>query len=240
MAIYGLIIEKTESVYVVKLRCLINGTVASGVLARLSIANAAALCAWFASCSTDLCLYYPHATFQVAGAYIYLRHYLRYISSFHIFCGPIPVLSNGTGLVLLSGGEQECTKKNRTPLARGTIESSVYNGFSGPSGKRLQLETWRVDSKGIEQLANQAHRAAAFVILGLANTPEATVPLIKHRNTLPFELPVCSIFPVYLSLAVRLWLVAKRSWHWFSNIYSMLNEQENCYLILHKYVSMEF
>ena len=28
---------------------------------------------------------------------------IRYISSFHIFCGPIPVLSNGTGLVLLSG-----------------------------------------------------------------------------------------------------------------------------------------
>ena len=121
------------------------------MLARPSITKAAALCAWFASCSIDLCLYYPHATFQVAGAYrlaqrsrcirtrltddsivprargvrfflvhscspplsstrpVLFGHYLRYISSFHIFCGPIPVLSNGTG---------------------GTIESSVYNSLA--------------------------------------------------------------------------------------------------------------
>ncbi len=58
----------------------------------------------------------------------------------------IPVLCSAGGG---GGGEQKCTKKNRTPLARSTIEPSVQNGFCRPSGKRLQLETWDINSRGI-------------------------------------------------------------------------------------------
>ena len=46
-----------------------------------------------------------------------------------------------------SGGEQKCARKNCTPLARGTIEPSVNNGFSTHSSKKLQLETLDLDSK---------------------------------------------------------------------------------------------
>ena len=44
-----------------------------------------------------------------------------------------------------SGGEQKCTKKNRTPILLGMIEPPILNGFSRPSGKRLQLHSWDMD-----------------------------------------------------------------------------------------------
>ena len=47
------------------------------------------------------------------------------------------------------GGEQERATKNRTPLARGTIEPSINNGFPTRSGKRLQLEMLDLDSRVI-------------------------------------------------------------------------------------------
>ena len=54
-----------------------------------------------------------------------------------------------TSFVQLKGGERKCTKKSRTPLARSTIEPSAQNGFCRPSGKRLQLETWDMNIRGI-------------------------------------------------------------------------------------------
>ena len=54
----------------------------------------------------------------------------------------MPVLSNGTCLMELTGGEQKHALKNCTPLAQGTIKPSVNNVFPTRSGKRLQLECW--------------------------------------------------------------------------------------------------
>ena len=45
----------------------------------------------------------------------------------------------------LRGGEQKRAPKNRTPLERDTIETSVNNGFPTRSGKNLQLETLDLD-----------------------------------------------------------------------------------------------
>ena len=110
--------------------------------------------------------------------------------------------------VKLRGGEQKCTKKNRTPLARSTIEPSVQNGFCRPSGKRLQLEMWDVNSRGIDRpikrWENQARPAADFVILGLANTPEAILPLIKRWNFPTYTFSVSSIIVRILPSAERL------------------------------------
>ena len=47
----------------------------------------------------------------------------------------------------LRGGEQKRATKNRTPVARGTIEPSANNGFPTRSGKKLQLETLDIDSR---------------------------------------------------------------------------------------------
>ena len=47
------------------------------------------------------------------------------------------------------GGPQKVCKEKRHPVTRGAIEPSVYNGFSRPSGRRLQFETWDVNSRGI-------------------------------------------------------------------------------------------
>ena len=63
------IIEETESVYAGKFQRLINGTVASGVFARLSTTKSAAVRAWFASGFIGLYLCYSYPMFQAAGAY---------------------------------------------------------------------------------------------------------------------------------------------------------------------------
>ena len=47
----------------------------------------------------------------------------------------------------LGRGEQKRATKNRTPVARGTIEPSANNGFPTRSGKKLQLETLDLDSR---------------------------------------------------------------------------------------------
>ena len=66
---YTGIIEKTGSKNVHAFQRLINGTVASGVFARLSTTKSAAARAWFASGFIGLYLCYSQPTSQVAGAY---------------------------------------------------------------------------------------------------------------------------------------------------------------------------
>ena len=58
-------------------------------------------------------------------------------------------LQNGIGFVLLREGHKKCPEKNCTPIAWAMIELSMHNGFSWPSGMRLQLATWHVWSRCI-------------------------------------------------------------------------------------------
>ena len=47
------------------------------------------------------------------------------------------------------GGGGGATKMYYIPILRGTIVPSIHNGFSRPSGKRLQLYSWDMDGKYI-------------------------------------------------------------------------------------------
>ena len=47
------------------------------------------------------------------------------------------------------GGPQKVCKEKRHLVTRGAIEPSVYNGFSRPSGRSLQVQTWHVNRRGI-------------------------------------------------------------------------------------------
>ena len=71
----------------------------------------------------------------------------EYTLSFCIYFSPVPVLSNGTCFIKLREGEQKPDTKNRTSVARGTIEPSVNNSFPTRSGEKLQLETLDLDSR---------------------------------------------------------------------------------------------
>ena len=65
----------------------------------------------------------------------------------YMLCSLIPAVSNGTCFMYLRGGETKRAKLNCTPLARGTIEPFVNNGFPTRSGKSLKLETLDIESR---------------------------------------------------------------------------------------------
>ena len=86
--------------------------------------------------------------------------------------------------VQLRGGEQKCTKKNRTPIRHdrtvrtvdnieAILSMSVHNGFSRPSGKRLQLHSW---DRSVKPLANQAPAAASILDVDFANLMVLLIP----------------------------------------------------------------
>ncbi len=91
----------------------------------------------------NLQFFSPHTSARISepasGTYPVFAYSVALFQCFRM----VPVLCSS------GRGEQKCTKKNRTPLARSTIEPPVQNGFCRPSGKRLQLETWDVNSRGI-------------------------------------------------------------------------------------------
>ena len=67
-------------------------------------------------------------TYRVFEYSVFLFQYFRMVS---VLCS--------------SGGEQKRTKINQTPILLGMIEPPILNGFSRPSGKRLQLHSWDMD-----------------------------------------------------------------------------------------------
>ena len=77
----------------------------------------------------------------------YLGNYTWITNEFRIFCSSVPGLQNGMGFVGLRWGEQKCTNKNRTAVARGAIEPCMYHGFPRLNGMELQLLTRYVNSR---------------------------------------------------------------------------------------------
>ena len=84
-----------------------------------------------------VCIYVKKYDYWSAYRRLYLRRFLVYLSSFHLFCSPIQELSNSTKFRPLRGGAQKSTKKNRTLVTDSVIDQSVQNALLQPCGRAL-------------------------------------------------------------------------------------------------------